>query len=515
MPGQTKTLTRTVIPRNLLNPLPVVMKISSFFSRLAGYILPGKRASTPPFAPVLSQDQSAYSKILQHLPKELHTQFKICINSTETGFWEAAISSTYTLDPNSRIQLSPIALRLMGYPPGSSTSLTISQWFEQIHSKDLPEVENTLNDYLRQKESTRQELIIEFRLKQDKVRWLRLVISLFTKKKHRCYLGGVIRDITKARLIYDELEHQLAFQRELLEILPNPVFIKNKKARFVAFNLAYEKAFGISREKFIGKSVMELEFLPLKERIAYQKEDTYLIKTASTSCYETDFTFSDDKIHHCLYWSKGFYNKEKNLGGLIGLIVDITEQKETERNMAQKIKQLNADKIRIERMSRVDSLTGLVNRREFMEQLQRNITQANRYTNTMFSLIMIDLDDFKIINDTYGHATGDKVLQKFAKDIKQICRKGDTAARVGGEEFFIILPMTAKKGALAIAERIRKTIKNNQIPPSFTASIGVVEHNKQEDASQLLKRVDKAMYDAKDAGKDRVNFLAETDFETT
>ncbi len=488
------------------------MKISSFFSRLASCLRSGRHSPDTAPVTVLRQDQSPYHAILQHLPQEMHSQFKICMSSTETGFWDTTISPERTLDTSGKIHFSPVALRLLGYPQGSTNTFTIGQWFERIHVKDLAEIKNKLNEYLREKERSRHELVLEFRLKQDKLCWLRLVVTLFTREEHGFCLGGVIRDITKTHFIYNELEHQLAFQRELLEILPNPVFIKNREARFVAFNLAYEKTFGISREKFIGKSVMDLEFLTIEERIAYQKEDTYLIGTGLTSCYETDFRFSDGEIHHCLYWSKGFHIEEKKLGGLIGLIVDITEQKETERNLTQKIRQLNADKIRIEKMSRVDSLTGLANRREFMAQLQRSIVQANRYENNIFSLIMIDLDDFKKINDTHGHAAGDRVLQQLAGTISQICREGDTAARMGGEEFFIILPMTSKDGALAIAKRIRNTIRNNSTPLPFTASIGVVEYNRKEDALHLLRRVDKAMYDAKKARKDCVRFRAGSDF---
>ncbi len=162
----------------------------------------------------------------------------------------------------------------------------------------------------------------------------------------------------------------------------------------------------------------------------------------------------------------------------------------------------------VRRQATTDELTGLVNRRRFMEALAAEYERA-RLFDTPFSVVLADLDDFKRINDEYGHYAGDVALRSFGRMLGEHVRDFDVAARVGGEEFAILLPQTRSAAAAAVADRIRTALARAQIPVSdrdsvrLTASFGVAESGPERTTDELLRRADDALYAAKRAGKDR------------
>ncbi len=157
-----------------------------------------------------------------------------------------------------------------------------------------------------------------------------------------------------------------------------------------------------------------------------------------------------------------------------------------------------------------DSLTGLFNRRYMEEALQLEEKRARRVKG-IFSLVIFDLDHFKVLNDTYGHEMGDKALQYFSKLIQSNLREGDIACRMGGEEFLLILPATDTNNARDIARRISATLdenlnKNNvESLPHFTVSAGIAVYPEHGNSSKdVLRNADRALYDAKEAGRNCV-----------
>jgi len=154
-----------------------------------------------------------------------------------------------------------------------------------------------------------------------------------------------------------------------------------------------------------------------------------------------------------------------------------------------------------------DNLTKLFNRHKLNDELEKEITRENRYVHGL-SLLMLDIDDFKKINDTYGHDLGDIVLQEISKILLDSIRSTDYAARWGGEEFMVLLPETTLDEASVIAEVIRKNIekyKNKTLDKPTTVSIGVTQFKVNEDTfDTFVKNVDLAMYEAKQTGKNKV-----------
>jgi diguanylate cyclase (GGDEF)-like protein len=179
---------------------------------------------------------------------------------------------------------------------------------------------------------------------------------------------------------------------------------------------------------------------------------------------------------------------------------------------------LNLDRLR--RVSLTDGLTGVQNRRYFEQRCKSEVSQAKRYQQPL-SCMFLDVDRFKQVNDSYGHPTGDDVLRIVASDIQSQLRAGDTVARYGGEEFIVALPRTDQAGAVEIAERIRKSMEARTFPTQcgktikVTISIGLsvlnadqIRDDHQVTANQLVASADRALYQAKHQGRNRVAWMA-------
>jgi len=164
----------------------------------------------------------------------------------------------------------------------------------------------------------------------------------------------------------------------------------------------------------------------------------------------------------------------------------------------------------IERNALIDPLTGCVNKKEIEYLLEEFLKNYLRY-NTPLSVLMLDIDFFKKVNDTYGHLAGDFVLKKVSSIIRNLIRESDVCGRFGGEEFIILAPNTKLSGALRLAERIRETIKNKEFEfenkkIKVSISIGITSASKNDSIYSLIERADAALYDAKHKGRNRVEY---------
>jgi diguanylate cyclase (GGDEF)-like protein len=163
----------------------------------------------------------------------------------------------------------------------------------------------------------------------------------------------------------------------------------------------------------------------------------------------------------------------------------------------------------LQHMARTDGLTGLTNRRTFLELAERELLRSRRYDSPM-AVVLIDLDHFKRINDTRGHQVGDRVLVHAAHMLVDAVRDVDTVARFGGEEFAILLPATDATGAAEVAQRCARRLADSEVdidagpPAAVTASLGVAVSGTLEPLDGVLRRADEALYRAKKGGRDRV-----------
>jgi len=169
-------------------------------------------------------------------------------------------------------------------------------------------------------------------------------------------------------------------------------------------------------------------------------------------------------------------------------------------------------KEKVSKAAFTDPLTELLNRRSLYSNLSENFANARRYQKK-FSLILLDVDNFKKVNDTFGHLAGDKVLVMIGKTLVSLCRESDYCARWGGEEFMILLPNTGLDGAVIMAEKIRRVLEQLQFPISdkVTCSFGVTEYRENiASINEMVNNTDTALYMAKSRGKNRVEVAGET-----
>jgi len=196
-----------------------------------------------------------------------------------------------------------------------------------------------------------------------------------------------------------------------------------------------------------------------------------------------------------------------------GVHIDITKMKDLQRELEEKREELEIAKNRAEELANRDSLTGLYNRRYFSNIAEQNLKTAQRYSHEL-SVLMIDVDNFKNINDTYGHSVGDNVIIMIAEMLKELARDSDIITRYGGEEFVVMLPETSIEDAVIAAHRVRVGVEEmlinieNTIRLKVTVSIGVSNFLADFDLNidGVMQRADDNLYEAKRGGKNRVEY---------
>ncbi|HXJ06763.1 MAG TPA: diguanylate cyclase [Candidatus Acidoferrum sp.] len=199
---------------------------------------------------------------------------------------------------------------------------------------------------------------------------------------------------------------------------------------------------------------------------------------------ETEWRRKDGSTLRARLSGRGVYDEHGNLAGHEVIAVDVTEQRTLEEQLRQQASS--------------DSLTGLGNHRRLFEVLQAEIGRSNRTTRE-FSLVLLDLDGLKGINDQFGHVAGDRALCRLAQILRDCCRSIDVAARHGGDEFALVLPETGMAAATLVAQRICELLEKEAEKPGLSVSIGIASHPKDaESIGTLLYAADKALYAMKD-----------------
>jgi diguanylate cyclase len=194
----------------------------------------------------------------------------------------------------------------------------------------------------------------------------------------------------------------------------------------------------------------------------------------------------DDQIYYFLA-SASLISQDNSYYSVV--LTDITNEERYQQNLKH--------------LTITDTLTNIKNRYYFNKAIQEEIQRASRYEYPI-SLIMFDIDFFKLVNDKYGHDTGDEVLIEYTKLVNSMLRKNDTFCRIGGEEFMIIAPYANLENAVAMAQKMRRSVQKHKKVVPITMSFGVVQYQNNEEIEHLLKRVDNALYKAKENGRNCV-----------
>ena len=303
-----------------------------------------------------------------------------------------------------------------------------------------------------------------------------------------------------------ELQERYDFLLSAVDNLPNPIFMKDKEARFFFFNRAYSEFFDMEREKYLGTTVLDLDYLPMEDRIRFQSEDIKKIEESDIISYDTSFVTSDGVEHPSFYWSRGFRDDVSGSRGLVGEIVDITKERALQGRLDESLAELKEANELLTVMAETDHASGLYNRSVLWDK-GKALVESPSDSSTGTCMAMIDLDYFKRINDDYGHLKGDEVLSSFADILRSECRVSDLPIRYGGDEFLVILNSISLEDGVKVSERIRSRTEKELVLPDgkpVTASIGVIQIDRDTSFEKNLSRLDDLLYRAKTLGRNRV-----------
>lgn len=308
--------------------------------------------------------------------------------------------------------------------------------------------------------------------------WMRLIIVVMIIGIS-VYARRLITERKHSEKVLKESEKKY---RDFVDNALVGVYKSNLKGKFFYVNEALSKMFEFESPEEM-RSVQWLKLYKNKyDREVFLK---HLKKTGKIDNYELKLLTKTGKNINVLL--------SGTLDGdvLSGMIMNITEHKKIEEEL--------------KKLAITDKLTQAHNRTSFDEIMSREMERAKRFDHPL-SIIMFDIDNFKEVNDKYGHILGDEVLKTIAGLVREEIRKVDYLIRWGGEEFMIVASETHLEGAAVLTERIRKAIKNNKFDKvgRVTASFGITEFKKDDDIDSFIKRADDALYMAKSSGRDRV-----------
>ncbi len=416
-----------------------------------------------------------------HLTAE--ARLKGILYGTDIGTWE------WNLESGEMI-LNDRWASMLGYSLKELAPVGLHTLKDLCHEADFHTTHQLLERYV-EGAAPRFDSVVRMRHKSGGWRYIHTRGKLFRTEGGRRWLMGTHLDITEERT----RERQL---KQLSESLPGVIYT------FVL------KTDGHYYFQYLSRKTEEFYGIPMEQALAdadcifrlIHPEDQKRVRTSIDQSARTLQQWSCDYrivINNRTHWVRGLSRPEKDPDGTVtwhGLITNIDEEKELQQ--------------KLEYLSVTDELTGLYNRRHFLQKLDEFTNASERY-GTTFSLMSLDIDFFKNINDSWGHPMGDEVLRQIARLIRERTRKSDIIARTGGEEFIVLMPSTSLDNARHLAQTLRGAIEKEVFVARdgtrfhTTISAGVVCWSRSlATVEDLLSVCDQSLYAAKRAGRNRV-----------
>jgi len=313
----------------------------------------------------------------------------------------------------------------------------------------------------------------------------------------------IVRDITWRKRSEERLHRSERFLNMIFESIRDPFCIFDDEFRIIKANEAYAHLKNKEPDDLIGRKCYEV--LEDREAVCGGCVVNKTLHSADPCAKDKQVVQQDGTEIWVEIYTYPILDEAGKVTHVIEYTRDVTERKKAEDEKRRLIEKL-------EHLSRTDGLTGLINRRALTDSLGYEIDRAKRYKSEL-SLILCDIDNFKEINDTYGHDAGDRALQMISAMLKTILRKTDIAGRYGGDEFMLILPETAVPGAENLADKLLGGIRDMElcfredklVRLSMSIGVATLKQEESETIDTLVKRADEAMYASKQGGRNRIS----------
>ncbi|MDD2841402.1 MAG: diguanylate cyclase [Tolumonas sp.] len=415
--------------------------------------------------------------------QESEARLKRVLEGSEQGFWDWEL-------PSRQFIVSDRFETMLGYEPGEG-DFSIDNWATHVHPDDLAKAIESINLHLAGKIPCHQ---VELRIRTKSGEWKYVLthgkVVSWAEDGTPLMMSGTHTDITERK----KAEKQVFEQAELLDLAHDAIIVLDINHIVTFWNRGAERTYGWSQEEVRDQDLHQLLETQFPQPLAEIEE--ILFRTGQWEGELEHVTKNGSRIVVASRWAVKRDENNRPIA-IMEISRDMTERK--------------ALLTKLELQARQDYLTGLNNRGYFMELAEREIKKASRYGHN-FSILMIDIDNFKIINDTYGHKSGDQVLITLADIFQKTLRVADIEGRIGGEEFAVFLPETDQESAAVVAERLRSSVENAEIPlhngevvMRFTISIGISTPTSADyNLYVLLSQADEALYCAKHAGRNKV-----------
>lgn len=408
------------------------------------------------------------------------------------AFDYAAIGRAIANPQGRFIRVNNSFCQLLGY---TNEELLTKTWMKITHPEDIKTSLNYAQDLVSGKISSFR-YVHRLLHKKGNCIWVDLtVVVLKDQEGNPIYVVGDIVDITERVLAEQALKESEEIYREFVEGTDDLITQVDQQAMFTFVNHRSREIFGLAPEECIGLSTFE--FVHPDDRETSQRAFSGWVKDRiKNTTYENRQISHTGQVFHMLWTINFHYDPQGAITSINSIGRDITKRKESE--------------YLLEYLATHDTLTGLPNRSLFSDRLRHALSLAKRSRNYV-AVMFIDLDDFKSVNDVFGHEMGDQVLKRVAKTLRNCVRESDTVARLSGDEFTLAVENIIKpEDAAAIAQKIlselSEPIREDGQQITITASIGIsIFPTHGEDEVSLLKKADAAMYQVKKTSKN--NFL--------
>ena len=305
-----------------------------------------------------------------------------------------------------------------------------------------------------------------------------------------------------------ETTSQFAFATDILDILPNPVLVKNQNLEYVWINKAFEQLFSVERDQVIGK--LDTELFPNRQVSQCNGGDLRVLENGEVD-EAVETVFESSGLPRETITRKSRLSLPDGVTYLIGVMHDITDVTRANEALTKSQVLLEEKTIELSELVRTDALTGCSNRRA-LEQIETSLLD-NETQST--ALLTMDIDKFKNINDSFGHDCGDALLTHFARVVRSQLSSADIFIRMGGEEFLVCISGVSREDSELKANRIHETVQatsfvyeGKSIPSTLSIGIAYKEPSARHSLTNLLKIADEQLYIAKSSGRNKVVLAA-------